>query len=58
MTPKLIPVPEWNHYHLYPPIGQLRALIFNADKNGFNRCIVRICRRVLIDEAAFFTWVI
>lgn len=37
--------------------GGIRHLVFNAHKNGFNKCIRRIGRRVLIDEAAFFSWV-
>lgn len=53
----LIPVTKWNLYHDYPTIGALRALIFNADKNGFNKVIRRIGGRVLIKEDAFFEWV-
>ena len=54
---RLIPVPQWNEFHSYPPVGGLRHLIFHAQKNGFDSCIRRIGRRVLIDEAAFFAWV-
>jgi hypothetical protein len=54
---KLIPLTVWPNIHSYPPLGQLRALVFNADKNGFNRCIRRIGKRILIDEAQFFSWV-
>ena len=53
----LIPVTKWNDYHLYPTIGALRALIFNAHKNGFDKVIRRIGGRVLIKEDAFFEWV-
>ena len=56
MNTRLIPVPDWNDYHPWPPTAGLRHLIFNADKNGFDSVIVRIGRRVLIDEAAFFEW--
>jgi hypothetical protein len=52
-----IPVPEWNEYHEWPPIGGLRHLIFHAATNGFNKVVKRVGRRVLIDEAAFFDWV-
>jgi hypothetical protein len=40
-------------------IGGLRSLIFNEDTNGLAKCgaIVRIGRKVLIDEAKFFEWV-
>jgi hypothetical protein len=53
---KFIPVPDWNSYHAWPPIGGLRHLIFYAKTNGFDQVIRRVGRRVLIDEAAFFQW--
>jgi len=56
-NPRLIPITQWGQHHSYPPLGQLRALAFNAKKNGFDSCIRRIGRRVLIDEAAYFAWV-
>jgi hypothetical protein len=37
--------------------GALRNLIFNSKANGFDAVMVRIGRRVLIDENAFFVWV-
>lgn len=39
--------------------GGLRALIFSASSNGLAKAgaIVRIGRRVLIDEEKFFGWV-
>lgn len=54
---RLIPANDWNKYHIWPPEGGLRHLIFNAAKNGFDKVIRRVGRRVLIDEAAFFAWV-
>jgi len=36
--------------------GGIRWLIFNAKQNGFGRCIVRVGRRVILDEAAFLAW--
>jgi len=54
---RLIPLTQWADHHSYPPLGQLRAMVFNADKNGFDHCIRRIGRRVLIDEVAYFEWV-
>ncbi len=53
---KFIPVTLWNDHHSWPPQGGLRHLIFNADKNGFDKVIKRAGRRVLIDEQAFFQW--
>jgi hypothetical protein len=39
--------------------GGLRSLIFNEHKNGLAKSggIIRIGRKVLIDEARFFDWV-
>jgi hypothetical protein len=54
---RLIPVPDWNKYHAWPPLGGLRWMIFNAKDNGFDAVVRRCRRRVLIDEAAFFRWV-
>lgn len=54
---RLIPLTQWPEYHPWPPLGGLRHLVFNATSNGFDKCIRRVGRRVLIDEAAFFTWV-
>jgi len=51
---RLIPVPEWNNYHSWPPQGGLRHLIFNEKTNGFASAFKRVGRRVLIDEAEFF----
>jgi len=58
-TTRLIPVPDWNKYHPYPSQAGLRHLIFFAKTkpNGFDKVVRRVGRRVLIDEAAFFSWV-
>jgi hypothetical protein len=53
---RLIPVTKWNEYHPWPPIGGLRHLIFYEHQNGFAGCVVRLGRRVLIDENRFFEW--
>lgn len=37
--------------------GGLRHLIFHADTNGFNSCIRRIGRRVLLHVPSVFEWV-
>lgn len=51
---RLIPVPEWNDFHPWPPQGGLRHLIFHAETNGFAKAFKRVGRRVLVDEAEFF----
>ena len=44
-----------NKYPAFTP-QSLRWMLFNREQNGFNRCVVRIGRRVLIDEAEFVAW--
>lgn len=51
---RLIPVPEWNQHHSWPPQGGLRHLIFNEKTNGFSSAFKRVGRRVLVDEREFF----
>ena len=53
---RLIPVHRWPEFHEWPPIGGLRHLIFNAERNGFGTVVKRCGRRVLVDEQAFFDW--
>ncbi len=47
---RLIPVTRWSEYHIWPPIGGLRHLVFFGDRTGFSTCVVRVGKRVLIDE--------
>lgn len=54
--PRLIPATRWNEFHVWPPLGGLRHLIFFAKLNGFEKVVKRSGRRVLIDEQAFFAW--
>ena len=56
VTSSLITVRQFCDKHPWPSEGGLRWLIFNAKENGFAKCVVRIGRRVLIDEKAFFRW--
>ena len=54
---RLLTVKKWAETHDYPSEGALRALIFNAKKNGFDKVVKRIGGRVLISENAFYQWV-
>ncbi len=54
---RLIPVPQWNNFHPWPPVGGLRHLIFNEKTNGFKSAFKRVGGRVLVDEAEFFACV-
>ncbi len=53
---RFIPVTKWNDYHPWPSVSGLRFMIFNAHLTGFEKCVLRIGRRVLIDEERFFEW--
>ena len=37
--------------------GGIRALIFRSKSNGFNSCIRRIGRKILISKSAFSQWI-
>jgi len=55
----LLTVIQFKEKHPAFTNGGLRALIFNENSNGLAKsgAIVRIGRKVLIDEAKFFAWV-
>lgn len=53
----LLTVNQFADKHPAFPVGGLRHNIFHAGTNGFDKCIRRIGRKVLIDEGAFFNWV-
>jgi hypothetical protein len=52
-------VPQFIIKHPAFTAGGLRSLIFNERSNGLAQsgAIVRIGRKVLIDEAKFFAWI-
>lgn len=54
---RLIPIPDWKKRYDWPKESTIRYWIFHADENGFNKAIVRVGRRILIDEEAFFQWI-
>lgn len=56
-VPKLLTIKQFIEMGLYPNEGGIRAIIFNCEKNGFNKVIKRINSRVFIDVQAFYTWV-
>lgn len=53
---RVIPLTHWNKYHSWPPIGGLRHMVFFAEKTGFSKVIIRVGRRVLIDEKLWFEY--
>ena len=52
---RLIPAATWHLFHPWPSKAGVRDLIFKAQRNGLAPAIFRVGRRVLIDEAAFFS---
>lgn len=54
---ELIPVSKWNVYYDYPTVGALRQLIFYKDKNGFNKVVRIVGKRLYIKVSEFFKWV-
>jgi hypothetical protein len=52
---RLIPLVQFNKYYPDPTPAALRWLLFTKAA-GFERCIVRRGRRILIDEAEYFRW--
>lgn len=54
---RLIPVTAWEYFYPWPSTSGLRHLIFHADKNGFDKVLRHVGRRVLIHEREFFRWV-
>ena len=55
--PRLLTVRQFVERHPAFSSGGLRYLIFLAKTNGFDLAVVRIGRRVLLDEAKVFQWI-
>ena len=52
-------VQQFTTKHAAFTVGGMRSWIFNEDTNGLKKsgAIVRIGRKVVIDESKFFAWV-
>lgn len=57
--PLLLTVKQFPQKHQAFKESGLRSWIFNADTNGLAKsgAIVRVGRKVLIDEQKFFSWI-
>ena len=55
---RLRTVQQFCQEHVAFTIGGLRWLLFHRETNGLNKAVVKIGRRVLIDEDKFFEWVL
>jgi hypothetical protein len=58
-TPTLLTANQFVATHKAFTLGGLRALIFNENSNGLAKAgaVIRIGRKVLINEELFFGWV-
>ena len=56
LVPCLLSVRQFAGKHPAFPESSLRWLIFNKEDNGLAAAIIKIGRRVLIDERKFFDW--
>lgn len=57
MVDELLTVKQFIEKHPAFTNGSIRALIFNAQKNGLSKALRRIGGRVLIKEKDFFNWI-
>ena len=56
-TRRLLTVAQFCEAHPWAHPGGVRAWLFNRRTNGFDSCIRRIGRKILLDETAVFAWV-
>lgn len=55
---RMIPKANWSESgHLFPrDENQLNWLLRNRHTNGFDSCVVKVGRQVLIDETRYLKW--
>lgn len=53
---RLLTVSQFVEKHSWATKGGLRALLFNRKKNGLDAAVVRLGRKLLLDEEQFFQW--
>jgi hypothetical protein len=54
--PRLFSVTQFCERHEWATPGGIRHLLFNRETNGFDRCVVRLGRKILLNEEAVFAW--
>ncbi len=54
---RLIPLVQWTKHHDWPSISALRGYAFMRHKNGFEKVVSKVGKRLVIDEQKFFDWV-
>lgn len=51
---RIIPLIDWNRYHIWPTVGGLRHLAQYRQTNGFAPAFMKVKNRILIKEGEFF----
>ncbi len=54
--PRLLSVTQFCERYEWATVGGIRHLLFNRETNGFNKCVVRLGRKILLNEEAVFAW--
>ena len=54
---RLIPLSQWNKFHVWPTTASLRRMLRKGKETGFDKVIIRVGKRIIIDEQQFFIWV-
>ncbi len=57
MATRYIPVKRWPEFHPWPSVNGLRFMLFHRKTNGLAKAVVKVGKRVLINEEEFFKWV-
>jgi hypothetical protein len=55
-APVLLTVEQFAAKHSWARVGGLRHALFFRESNGFDVCVVRFGRKLLLDEAQVFSW--
>ena len=56
-TKRYLTVSQFCKTHEWAKPGGIRALLFNRQSNGFAKCIRRLGRKILLDEAAVLEYI-
>ena len=56
MRPTLLTVSQFVDRHPWCTRGGLRQILFERHTNGFDACVLRVGRKLLLDEDRVFQW--
>ena len=55
--PTFLTVAQFVKKHEWAKTGGVRQLIFHGVSNGFDNCVRRVGKKVLLDEDKVFAWI-